>query len=402
MKYLPGLVLFLTVSVCQAAGWSFEPKLALTDAPRSGVFHHLDGAGRKHIAVSDDQVAVVWEDNSSGDPQIYMARKSTKQGQFGRPVTVSSGQEAYEPAIAAIKGGRFAVVYEQDAGVFARLLTEQGISEAISLSDAAAAHPSIAAYGDEMMAVWREKLQGRYALKVARLQVNNQTGLKKLSSYQVEPELVDSAILMPSITVNESTVCVTWEDRRAGHTRLMYSVSDLVDVNFSVPAYLNEFYSNRNEYDKGNGVTRVSITGFGDGEVLAAWMDKRIGGKGYGIFAALGSEGGTDFGPNEKVHSQQGDKLPHYNPAVTGNKNGDFVVAWDDFRLGDSDIWLSFYNDNSEWTTDFSPVPASGAGEQTHASVALDDSGDLHLLWIDRTDSNSPSQLWYSYGKQQN
>jgi hypothetical protein len=401
MKSLLGFALFLMASVCQATGWSFSPKVALSDAPKSGVFHHLEGAGRKHIAVSGDQLAVVWEDNSSGAPQIYLAQKSTSQHRFGKAIRVSNGQEAYEPAIAPISGARFVVVYEQDATVYARLLTRQGVSDALLLSDSVAAHPSVAAYGDDMMAVWREKQQHRYALKVARLKVENLAALKQVVSYQVEPELVDTPLLMPSITINQSTACIAWEDRRAGHTRLMYSVSDLDDINFSTPTYLNEFYSNRNEYDKGNGVTRVSIAGFGDGEVLAAWMDKRVGGKGYGIYAALGSDGGADFGPNEKVHSKQGDELPHYNPSVAGNGAGNFVVAWDDFRQGDSDIWLSFYNEDSEWSSDFFAVPASGRGEQTHASVALDDEGGLHLLWIERADSNSPSQLWYSTGKSQ-
>ncbi len=401
MKYLAAFTLFLIASVCQAAGWSFSPKIALTAAPKSGVFHHLEGAGRKHIAVSGDQLAVAWEDNSSGDPQIYLAQKSFSQDHFGQAIRISDGQEAYEPAIAPVSGGRFGVVYEQDGAVYVRLLSRQGVSDALLLSDHEAAHPAIAAFGDDMMAVWREKQQHRYALKVARLEVVNQGALTRTATYQIEPDLVDTPMLMPSITTNESVVCIAWEDRRAGHTRLMYSVSDLVDINFSQPAYLNEFYSNRNEYDKGNGVTRVSITGFGDGEVLAAWMDKRTGGKGYGIYAALGSDGGVDFGPNEKVHSKQGDQLAHYNPSVTGNEAGDFVVAWDDFRLGDSDIWLSFYNEDSEWATDFLPLPASGAGEQTHASVALDDKGGLHILWVERADSSSPSRLWYSHGDRQ-
>jgi hypothetical protein len=398
VRVLLVFVLMLMVSVSEAAGWSFTKKVPLSAAARSGVFHHLDGAGRKHIASSADRIAVVWEDNSSGDPQIYVAQKTSSQDQFDQTMLVSNGQEAYEPAIAAMTDGRFVVVYEQDGAVYARLLT-QGISKALLLSDKAA-NPSVAAYGDEVMVVWREKQQGSYALKVARLSVDNQTSLKQIVSYQIEPELVETPMLMPSITVNQSSVCIAWEDRRAGHTRLMYSFSELDVVNFSTPAYLNEFYSNRNEYDKGNGVTRVSISGFDDGEVLAAWMDKRNGG-GYAIYAALGSDGGVDFGPNEKVQGKQGDQLPHYNPSVTGNESGQFAIAWDDFRQGNSDIWISFYNEDSEWSSDFTPATATGAGEQTHASIALDSRGDLHMIWVEGAQSNAPSQLWYSYGEAQ-
>ena len=60
---------------------------------------------------------------------------------------------------------------------------------------------------------------------------------------------------------------------------------------FNTPQSLNEFYSDRNEYDKGNGVTRVSLASFGEDEILAAWMDKRRGGNGYGIFATRSHKG---------------------------------------------------------------------------------------------------------------
>ena len=401
MRILTLSALLMVGSVCQAAGWTFSPRIALTEQARTGVFHHLEGAGRKHIAVSDDQLAVVWEDNSQADPQIFLTQKSISQVEFAKPVQVSDGQEAYEPAIAAVTGSRFVVVYEQDAAVYARALSKQGLSGAVLLSSHAAGHASIASYGDDVMAVWREKQPDGYALKVARIALNSDHEIKISGTYLIEQETINTPVIMPSITLNQSTVCVAWEDRRAGHTRLLYSISDLVDVNFSAPAYLNEFYSNRNEYDKGNGVTRVSMSGFGDGEVLAAWMDKRVGGKGYAIYSALGSNGGSEFGPNEKVQSDLGDELAHYNPAVSGNESGGFVVAWDDYRLGSSDIWLSFYSEDSEWGIDVTPAVASGAGEQTHASVALDSSGGLHLLWIERRDSDSPSQLWYSYGTAQ-
>lgn len=389
--------LFLIAPLSLAADWNFAPRLAITAAPTAGVFHHLEGAGRKHIAVSDDQIAVVWEDNSSGDPQVYLSYKARTAPGFVAAVRVSSGQEAYEPAITALSGNRFVVVYEQDGAVYARLLSSQGLSEELKLSsDNAAGQASIASYQDEVLAVWREKVKRQYALKVGRLSADGANQVQLDQHYQVEKEWIDTPLLKPTITMNPSTVCIAWEDRRAGHTRLLVSTSDRVDVRFSSPAFLNEFYSNRNEYDKGNGVTRVAITGFAEDEVLATWMDKRTGGKGYAIYAALGSSGGVEFGPNEKVQSSKGDELAHYNPAVAGNAEGYFVVAWDDFRNGNSDIWLSHYNEDSEWNTDFSPPPASGSGEQTHASIALDNRGVLHLLWIERTESNAPSRLWYS------
>jgi len=126
-------------------------------------------------------------------------------------------------------------------------------------------------------------------------------------------------------------------------------------------------------------------------------MDKRRGSRGCVIFAAQAVEG--SLGPDEKVHSEQGDELAHNNPAVGGNARGDFIVAWDDFRSGDADIWISRYNEDGAWSEDVTPSPASGSGEQTHPSVALDEQGGLHLLWIERASVDAPSRLWYSQGR---
>jgi hypothetical protein len=214
----------------------------------------------------------------------------------------------------------------------------------------------------------------------------------------VEADGLETPILFPVIVASEAGLCVAWEDRRAGHTRLLTSHSGDAGISFAAPQSLNEFFANRNQYDQGSGVTRVSLATFGADEILAAWMDKRRGGSGYGIFAALGSGGGDIFGPNEKVHGAVGDQQPHYNPATAGNRAGEFIVAWDDFRNGDSDVWISGYGDDLEWSEDYAPAVASGSGEQSHPSVALDERGNLHLLWVERDRLDGPTRLWYSLG----
>ncbi|MCP4492618.1 MAG: hypothetical protein GY820_35720 [Gammaproteobacteria bacterium] len=398
MRFIIAAILILLSPATQSAeGWQFQQKIAVGSKARVGVFHHLEGAGRKHIAVSGGRVALVWEDDSSGDPQVYLAQKDQHEMEFSAAIQVSNGQEAYQPAIAGIGAGKFIVVYEQDAEVYARIWSGRGPGSALKLSGSNAAQASIAASDDYALVVWREKHKAAYSLRITRLSVNNMVLTIKGATHQVEAEALVTPLLMPAITLGGGMVCIAWEDRRAGHTRMLYSYSELAELNFTAPENLNEFYANRNEYDKGNGAARVAITAFGDDEVLAAWMDKRRGGAGYGIFSALGSEGGAAFGPNEKVHSQHGDKLPHYNPAVAGNAEGEFVVAWDDYRNGNSDIWLSSYNEDDEWDTDYAPIPAAGAGEQSHASIALDEQDGLHLLWIEREHSQAATRLWYAY-----
>ena len=398
MKFrLAALCLVLVALPAQATDrWTFDTKLAVTGEPVSGVYPHLDGAGRKHIAIASEAVAAIWEDNRSGAPQVYVALKANDRKLFSAAMQVSGGGEAYEPAITSLPQNRFALAWEQDSAIHARVLTDSGLGMPVELASKAASHVSLASFDSRFFASWREQRDRLWFVKVAALSITAAGQLAVDSITSIEATGLETQVLFPSIAVNDAGLSVAWEDRRAGHTRLLVSRSPDQGQSFGEPQHLNEFLSNRNQYDQGNGVTRVSLASFAQDEILAAWMDKRRGGLGYGIFAALGSDGGAIFGPNEKVHGEVGDKQPHYNPAVAGNPDGDFVVAWDDFRRGDSDIWLSAYNEDDEWSQDFSPAIASGAGEQSHPSIALDDEGRLHLLWIERADMDAPGRLWYS------
>jgi hypothetical protein len=395
---LAGLCLALAMFQARASDdWIFDSRVDVTGPPVDSVFHHLDGSGRKHIATTTESVAMVWEDNRSQAPQIYATLKSLAQESFPEALPVSSGSEAYEPSIAAISGNRFVLAFEQDASIFARALSAQGLAEPARLSQASASHVSITSLGDQVFASWRERDKGRWYVKVAALSLADDNRIVVESSRSIEVEGLETPVLFPTIAVNEAGLCVAWEDRRAGHTRLLFSHSADAARSFGEAQSLNEFLSNRTEYDRGNGATRVSLASFGADEILAAWMDKRRGGIGYGIFAALGD--GESFGPNEKVHGEEGDTQPHYNPATAGNQAGDFVVVWDDFRRGDSDVWVSSYNEDQEWSQDYAPATASGDGEQSHPVIALDEQRNLHLLWIERGQLDGPSRLWYSLGR---
>lgn len=395
MKRLPAaLGLWLAAGMATASGdWVFELRIAVTGEPATGVYHHLDGAGRKHIALSGRLVAAAWEDNRDGAPQVYAAVKPFADSRFPAAVRVSGGGEAWEPSIAGLDEGRFVLAWEQDGAVLAALLDEDGIVHRLRLAEAPSGHAGVAVHQGRVYASWRERRDGEWFVRVAALRAADSRALALESSVAVEQQGIPTAVQYPSMAVNEAGIVIAWEDRRAGHTRLQVSHSELTAPGFSTPRDLNEYFSERNIYDKGSGVARVTLAAFAADEVLAAWMDKRRGGAGYGIFAALGS--GEIFGPNEKVHGVDGDRQPHYNPAAAGNTAGDFVVAWDDFRRGDADIWLSIYDDDLVWGPDYAPPPASGTGEQSSPAIALD---ALHLLWIERAGPDAPSRLWYSLG----
>jgi hypothetical protein len=397
IRLLP-LLVALAFTGPVAAAWEFSGRIVVTPDSKPGIFHHLDSAGRKNIAVSGNRIAVVWEDNQDGSPQIYVAFKATDASSFSTPVRVSNGTEAYEPAIAPVGDGVFLLIWEQDGYINVRSAMPDRLGPVAVISGKRAGHGSLASWQGIAHGIWREKDSGYPRLRYARIEVGKEGKLSFSPAVAIENVPAKAPQLYPTIAAGPAGICLAWEDRRAGHTRLYYSHS-VRGEKFRPPRELNEYLSNRNDYDMGSGVTRVSIAAFGEDEVLAAWMDKRRAGRGHGIFAALGGDGGTEFGPNERVHGDIGDELPHSNPSAAGNPGGLFIVAWDDYRQGSSDIWLSWYSDDVEWSGDVSPSPASGSGEQTNPSVFLDDPGNIHLAWIERIRPDAPTRIWYALGR---
>lgn len=81
---------------------------------------------------------------------------------------------------------------------------------------------------------------------------------------------------------------------------------------------------------------------------------------------------------------------------ISAGDNGVFMV-WEDNRDGDSDIWLSYYTGHG-WSDDIAVPGASGRGIQTHPSLAMDSSSELHLVWVHRDQEGGPTRVRYLRG----
>jgi hypothetical protein len=139
----------------------------------------------------------------------------------------------------------------------------------VALGSAGASHVSLASFGSRVFASWREQRDRLWFVKVAALSVTAAGKLGVESITSVEAAGLETQVLFPSIAVNDAGLSVAWEDRRAGHTRLLVSHSPDQAQSFGEPQHLNEFLSNRNQYDQGNGVTRVSLASFAQDEITA-------------------------------------------------------------------------------------------------------------------------------------
>lgn len=401
-----GLLLLLGCCLCAGATatWEFDAPIDLTATEAGPHFHHLDGAGRRHVAAGGGGVAVAWEDDSSGDPQVYIAIRPASAGSFSVRHRLSDGNEAYEPALVATgHGGAWATAWEQDGTLRARLVDEQGAGPVLQLAGEGARQVSLASDGGgNIAAAWIGDNGRRVEFTLLRSEGRQ---LAMASPASVVSPVSDNAHRgYPSIAwASGGRLAIAWEDRRAGHTRLFYR-SRGGDGGFSPERQLNEHNNpppeEAGEHGLGSGVMRVMLAADGSGGVRAIWLDKRNPASGYAVWGAVSSDGGRHFGPNAMVQDEQGAAVPQWHAALAG-RNGLYVAAWDDTResWGDDaepgDVILTS-NDGSGWVADQVVPVASGAGYQGSPAVALDGAGRLHLVWIERADLSAPSRLMYA------
>jgi hypothetical protein len=169
---------------------------------------------------------------------------------------------------------------------------------------------------------------------------------------------------------------------------------------FHSPQRISEGLTGRSAtYGKGHGVARVALAQYGVGQVLAVWADKRDFREGYDIYSAHYQPGNKQlFGANIKVQDSFGGVAQQWHATVAGDQSGRLVVAWDDKRDGDANIMLSWLEDD-DWSDDFAVPGAAGTGEQSHPTISLDEEGNLHLAWIERTTIDGPTRVRYLFGR---
>lgn len=399
---IAGIILIFTIASfsVQAEPWEFDKPIVVTSTNSKNTFHHLESAGRHNIAISENTVAIAWEDDRDGTPRIYLARKGRTSQNFSNELKISGQGEAYEPSLVALSNNRFALAWEEESRIHLRIVTPSELGPVITLGKGEAMQPSLASDEQQLLLVYSQR-DGRYArIWMQRMEIDGQL-LKTKQACVVDSDAAKDEQLYPSVVKLAERIIVAWEDRRPGHTIIMAAQNkNLTSCDFHPPQRISEaLSSNGMPYGKGHGVSRVALARYGAEQLIAVWADKRNFREGYDIYSADYEASSTElFGPNLSVQDSFGGVSQQWHATVTGDQSGMLVVGWDDNRNGNADIMLSWREDD-EWSDDFSVPGADGAGEQNHPSISLDSEGNLHLAWVERQTADGPTRVLYLFAK---
>jgi hypothetical protein len=389
-------LLLLVLAGPAHAAWTWSEALSVSSAEGPAIFPHLESANRQSVAVSDDTVAVVWEDNRDGSPHCYLATKSGAEKKFQAEIRLSEA-ECYEPVVVALGAGRFMAAWEEAGKVHARVLPG---AAAIILSKDEAAQVTLAFGAGKLYAAWAEQAGRFRRIVVARLEADS--GAPGISfANPVEAREPSEEQGWPALAVaGDGSVTVAWEDRREHHTVPMVSHSP-DGRDFAPPVHLTDLKRGGGTgaslgLGAGTGAMRPTLTAWGARGVAAAWLDKRDFLSGYDVYAAL-DDGTHSFGRNMQVQDSFGDNMAQGHARIVGDASGRLLAVWDDARDGTPDVWLSDWN-GTAFSDDVAVPAASGPGAQSDPSATLDSAGRLHLVWLDRGDAQPATRIRYARG----
>ena len=388
------LVSLLNIATAWADRWEFSEPIEIA-RQQEGVFHHLDSSGRKNISATANGTFIIWEDNSAGNPSIYLLTIG-KDEELSTPLKVSGSGDAYEPTIQQFEAGHI-IGWEESEQVWVRWLSGEGLGEPIRLSDQTAGQVSLTAGNKgEALVVWSEETAQYNRVMFATLGINDDR-LQVIEERPLDIQPGEGDQNYPVIAYHEAmnSYVAVWEDRRFKNV-MLFSAMGNSENGFSVGMQVNELLTPLSGlYGVATGVARASLSGYSD-YVAAVWSDKRDFRSGSDVYAAFARHSGR-FGENRLVQDGFAEGYEQWHPTIAGFGH-ELAVAWDDDRDGDSDIWLSYYQDGA-WSDDIAVPEASGLGVQTHPSIAMDSKGGLHIAWIHRDQEGGTTSIRYIAGR---
>jgi hypothetical protein len=131
-----------------------------------------------------------------------------------------------------------------------------------------------------------------------------------------------------------------------------------------------------------------AVAGNSSGSFIITWRDCRNDFSGD-IYAQRYNSSGLPIDSNFKVNNDAGYAFQS-NPSVTMNDSGNFILTWEDHRLGGSDIFAQSFNSSRlPIGYNFKVNDDAGAFEQFSPSIAMDGSGNFFICWTDYRNGNA-------------
>jgi hypothetical protein len=357
--------------------------------PNFKVNDDAGSAGQYGAVVGMDKIGnfvITWEDyrvDFYGD--IYAERYSSSGSPIGSNFRVnddSGSQYQWHPAMTMNGPGNFIITWQDGRDGAFNIYAQRYNSSGSMLGSNFKANddlwpiyhftPTLAMdCSGNFIISWRDDRNGIPDIYAQRY---NSSGIPLNSNFRVNDDTGTSDQGDPAITMDCSgDFVIAWEDYRNINLDVYaqrYNASgSMLGPNFEV----NDDVSTADQF-----LSAIAMDN--SGSFVITWEDYRF--DDYGdIYAQRYNSSGVPTGSNFKVNNDTGNAYQWY-PAVAMDGSGNFVVAWQDERIGKWDIYAQRYNSSgAPLGSNFKVNDNVRANHQYYAAIAMNSSGDFIITW---------------------
>ncbi len=349
------------------------------------------GSSRQHFPVvaydGMGDFAVSWTDERGAYAQIYAQRYAgdgTPQG-VNFQVTQDIGTTSpNSPSISKDDTGKFVIAWQaymgSDLNIYAQRLASDGSALGGNflvnddVGEVYQQEPSVAMDGSgNFVIAWYDS---RNLNTDIYAQLYSSGGAPLGANFMVNQDTGSAHQFWPVLSLLDSGgFVIAWEDERNGYediyAQIYTSDATVLGANFIVN---DDGFSARQ--------VKPSVSGNSAGQFVIAWQDMRNNGD-PDVYAQMYDSGGNPMGVNVVVNDDGGGSTQYY-PSVAMGDSGRFAVVWQDNRNGNNDIYAQrFDSDGSDIGVNFLVNDDGGSYDQNEPSIAVSDDGGFVIAWED-------------------
>ena len=351
----------------------------------------MDGSGN---------FVIVWEDYRDGNSDIYYQRYDTSGAAQGVNTKANDDAGTVDqefPSIAIDDNGNFVIVWMDGRNgnyydIYYQRYNSSGAKQGVNTkaNDVVAGqwYPSIAMDGSgNFVIVWMEDRTYNNDIYYQRY---NESGAAQGVNTKANDDAGTADQWNPSIAMDGSgNFVIVWSDGRNGNYDIYYQSYDTIGAAQGVNTKVNN--------DAGTAwQSYPSIAVDSSRNFVIVWVDYRNGNNNddnSDIYYQRYNSSGIAQGVNTKANDDAG-AGEQGNPSIEMDSSGNFVIVWDDYRNGNSDIFYQCYNaSGAAQGVNTKANDDAGTAGQYSPSIALDSSGNFVIVWADYRNSNNDSNF---------
>jgi hypothetical protein len=279
------------------------------------------------IAVSGDNVHVVWFDETPGNAEIYYRHSADNGATWGSDSRLTNNAGASRFAQVAVSGSDIHVVWQDTSKgnreIFYKQSNDSGSTwsgnKRLTSNKGNSCLPTIAVSGSNIHVTWMDETQGNFEIFYKRSSNNGAIwGRKRRLTFN------EKWSILPSVAVSGNNVYVVWEDSASGNLEIYYKISSTNGASWGARERLTITTGTSAD---------PAVVASGD-EVHVVFFDDTPGNR--EIYYRWSSDNAATWSSKKRLTKNPGSSS---NPAIAVS-GGKVYVTWDDDNPGNREIFL--------------------------------------------------------------